>query len=122
MAIQIVPPATARDGASNQTRRDRSFAAVYENARKAATNDNPESDRDRAQAEKNKTYIDNLHENVDTLRGELLVRVIQSSANIRDTQNVPADISRLSGRLDKLRDKLKSEEERLSGTLVDVTI
>jgi hypothetical protein len=129
MAVRNVPPTNSYNGAGTATRqRDRSFAALYEQARRASTNDNANDNPDdeapaEAKAEQNRKYIDNLHEHVDTLRGEILVRVIQSGqAQGNDAVKATGDISRLSNRLNTLRQKLQQEETRLSGKLIDVEV
>lgn len=132
MAIRNVPPTGSYDGADNSAKRhdnarDGSFAAVYEQARRAALNDNASQDNN-ARAKKNadnRRYIENLHEKVDTLRGELLVRVIQQAGRTNtgeDLTPVGNDLNRLSNRLDGLRQKLRQEESRLSGKLFDETV
>ncbi len=126
MAVRSVPPTDRYEASGNATsRRERSFAALYEQARRAAANDDAEK-RDaaiEADKEQNRRYIETLHERVDTLRGEILVRVIQAGqADTRETARATNDISRLSNRLDGLRKKLHSEEARLSGKLIDVNI
>ncbi len=145
MAVRNVPPTSSYNGTNTAGRQSRSFAALYEQARKASINDNGAFDdatgnggnnarsrnAERAaqaaqanDAERNRRYIDDLHENVDTLRGEILVRVINAGNPQRseDTEVVARDISRLSTRLDSLRKKLQQEEVHLSGKLIDVEI
>lgn len=130
MAVRTVPPTGSYDGADNSANqrreRDGGFAAVYEQARRAALNDNATRDNNSREqkAAQNRKYIENLHEKVDTLRGELLVRVIQQSRNgSRDefAEN-RSDVNRLTSRLDGLRKKLQQEEARLSGKLFDETV
>jgi len=123
MAIRPVPPATS-DTPGNAVKRDRSFAALYQQARRAAANDAGEqNEQDILDQNKNRRALEELHERVDTIRGELLVRVIQSAQGPREQANLyTGDINRLSNRLDTLRQKLQSEEARLSGKLFDQTI
>ena len=122
MAIRPVPPANSdTPGNALRRREERSFAALYEQARRAAANDAGE-ERQQKQ-EQNRKALEELHERVDTVRGELLVRVIQSAQGPRESANLyTGDISRLSNRLDTLRQKLNQEETRLSGKLFDETI
>lgn len=136
MAVRNVPPTESYAGSGNATTRKRSFAALYEQARRAAGNDNPDQDNGapaqdngrqtanrEVRTEQNRKYIDNLHERVDTLRGEILVRVIQSGqAQGPEATQLTGDVARLSNRLNSLRQKLQDEESRLSGKLVDVEI
>jgi predicted nuclease with TOPRIM domain len=123
MAIRPVPP-TGSDSPGTAVRRDRSFAALYEQARRAAANDTGEQDREEAREQsRNRRTLEELHERVDTVRGELLVRVIQSAQSPREqVGRYTGDISRLASRLDTLREKLKSEENRLSGKVFDQTV
>lgn len=133
MAIPSVPPATQYSTSGSQRRTEpRSFADLYEQARRAQGNDNNTEQQEQAikndladreqRTETNRKYIDALHERVETLRGELLVRVIQSSgAPKEEAQKLSEDISRLGGRLNGLRKKLHDEEQRLSGKLIDVS-
>ncbi|MBU6234865.1 MAG: hypothetical protein KGQ41_03385, partial [Alphaproteobacteria bacterium] len=87
MAIQDVPSLNGYSAANANYKREqqgRGFAAVYEAVRKASINDNG-SDTAPAQdpaALENRKYIENLHEHVDTLRGEILARVIQTAQNV----------------------------------------
>lgn len=144
MAVRNVPPVNGYDApATRQRPAQRNFAELYRQARNAQVNDNggnngrgntgrnAANDASTANAaetrieenEENRKYIEGLHERVDTLRGELLVRVIQSGAAPREqARTLTGDISRLSQRLDKLREKLEQEENRLSGKLYDVEI
>lgn len=111
----------------SENRRDRgkeSFAQVYESIRRASTNDNPsKSGTSRTQPSENLKYITNLHDTVDTLRGEILARVIETARiSPSNPEAVSKDINRLSSRLDVLKQKLADEEKRLSGTLLDLNI
>lgn len=113
------------DGAPRRDAGSRSFADLYQQALKARINDNqaaePAID---PKAVENQKYIENLHERVDTLRGEILARVIQTAqapAKV-DPVQVTEDITRLSVRLDKLKNKLETEEVRLSGKLIDINV
>lgn len=123
MAIRPVPPANS-DTPGNAVKRDRTFATLYEQARRAAANDESgRSDEESRKQQQNQKTLEELHERVDTLRGELLVRVIQSAQAPREqASRYTGDISRLSSRLDTLRQKLQSEEERLSGKVFDETV
>ena len=75
----------------------------------------------------NLRYIQSLHENVDSLRGEILARVIKTAQSARtspagDVQKATDDISRMSLKLETMRQKLQDEQNRLSGTLVNITV
>lgn len=113
------------DGAPRRDAGTRSFADLYQQALKARINDNnaatPAID---PKAVENQKYIEALHERVDTLRGEILARVIQTAQAPAkaDPVKVTEDITRLSVRLDKLKNKLETEEARLSGKLVDINV
>jgi tetrahydromethanopterin S-methyltransferase subunit G len=125
MAIRTVPPTNGYESAGNTDRRkeQRSFAALYEQARRASGNDNATNTFPPAETEQNRRYIDNLHERVDTLRGELLVRIIQSGRTApQPVEGSTSEITRLSTRLDSLRKKLQEEEARLSGKLFDTEV
>lgn len=127
MAVRNVPPTNSYNDAGTATgRRERSFAALYQQARRAAANDDAERQADLAQAEtereRNRRRIETLRERVDTMRGEILVRVIQAGRAQGGIENPAADIDRLSTRLNGLRQKLQTEETRLSGKLIDVNV
>lgn len=126
MAVRNVPPTESYNAPGTSTgRRDRSFATLYEQARRAAANDSGARNDEAAQAaveaatDQNRKYIATLHDRMDTLRGELIVRVIQAGQGDHPLQ-VTSDVSRLSNRLDSLRRKLETEEVRLSGKLIDL--
>jgi len=126
MAVQNISSATQYPSSGSSTsRQQRSFADLYRQAREASINDNgtnnPEADQQ--ETRRNREYIEGLHNRVDTLRGEILARVITARVDEPDAPDqLAGDITRLSTRLETLRNKLRNEEERLSGTLVDVTI
>ncbi|NBX67209.1 MAG: hypothetical protein EBQ96_09460 [Proteobacteria bacterium] len=113
------------NGAPRREQGGRSFADLYQQALKARTNDNsPSAPSVDPKAVENQKYIETLHERVDTLRGEILARVIQTAqapAKV-DPVKVTEDITRLSVRLDKLKSKLETEEARLSGKLIDINV
>ena len=130
MAVQGIPSGGSYNAGNNAAPRreqGRSFADLYQQALKARTNDNgPEAPttRQNTQSIENQKYIETLHERVDTLRGEILARVIQTAQAPAkaDPVKVTEDITRLSVRLDKLKQKLGTEEARLSGKLVDINV
>lgn len=132
MAVQGIPSFNGYNANSGGTQRreqgGRSFADLYQQALKARTNDNTSQPASTPvidpKAIENQKYIENLHERVDTLRGEILARVIQTAQAPAkaDPVQVTEDITRLSVRLDKLKNKLESEEVRLSGKLVDINV
>lgn len=132
MAVKSVPPTGSYDAADNSAQRhnkprDGGFAAVYEQARRAAENDNTGQNNPGAreqQTAQNRKYIEKLHEKVDTLRGEILVRVIQHAGtkSRADFVGQRADVSRLTNRLESMRERLRQEEVRLSGKLFDETV
>ncbi|HEY8963810.1 MAG TPA: hypothetical protein VIN59_05025 [Alphaproteobacteria bacterium] len=126
MAIQGVP--TTTEYAASLTKRERSFAELYRQARQAQVNDNQgQSEAEALESEtetrRNRDYIAGLHDRVDTLRGEILARVISAGAPSDESrQNLGQDVSRLNARLETLRSKLHQEEERLSGHLLDINV
>lgn len=130
MAVQGIPSVgnyNAGNNAAPRREQGRSFADLYQQALKARTNDNAvetQPARQDARSIENQKYIENLHERVDTLRGEILARVIQTAQAPAkaDPVKVTEDITRLSVRLDKLRQKLETEEVRLSGKLIDINV
>lgn len=130
MAVQGIPSVgnyNAGNNAAPRREQGRSFADLYQQALKARTNDNAvetQPARQDARSNENQKYIENLHERVDTLRGEILARVIQTAQAPAkaDPVKVTEDITRLSVRLDKLRQKLETEEVRLSGKLIDINV
>ena len=117
----------ANSGALDR-RETRSFAELYRQARSAQVNDNGAANAELVQEQEqnstrqNRDYIAGLHDRVDSLRGEILARMITAKANRENPENFTGDISRLHNRLEGLRTKLREEEERLSGHLVDVVI
>ncbi len=128
MPVQSVPSVGSYNAGKAAPRREqaRSFADLYQEALRQRTNDNgtaenaPQLDK---KAVKNQKYIQDLHDGVDTLRGEILARVIQTASTPNaDPRQVTDDITRLSVRLDKLRNKLETEEARLSGKLIDINV
>lgn len=127
MAIQTIQ-SSGRYASNNTAQRQqgsgRSFAELYQSALAAAGNDNASVTRIDAQdSRQNRQYIETLHNGVDTLRGEILARAIETGrAEPQQAVRLTEDITRLSVRLDKLRQKLHAEESRLSGKLVDITI
>lgn len=106
----------------------RSFAELYRQARAAQANDSgssvqtPEDELSvQQEANRNREFIAGLHDRVDTLRGEILARAIIGGQN-KNPDEVGKDISRLNTRLESLRSKLREEETRLSGHLLDIKV
>lgn len=131
MAVQRI--SSADQYPSSLAKRERSFAELYRQARAAQGNDNgsqaaaieqTENFEAELETRRNREYIANLHDRVDTLRGEILARVITSAGEDKDPNrdNLGRDVSRLNNRLQSLRNKLNEEENRLSGHLLDVTV
>lgn len=132
MALRTIPPVGEQQGYSSSANRrpnnGKSFAALYEATKKAAGNDNagqnnPGKQENQGNSEAKRAQIEDLHSRVNNLRGEITSRVgrVQHVAP-DDAWRLTNDISRLSNRLEQLRSKLKTEEERLSGKIVDVEI
>ena len=125
MAVQSIPSATEY---TTLNKRERSFAELYRQARAAQVNDNggntaAEDAAQETETRRNRDYIAGLHDRVDSLRGEILARVIRAGSNGEPSrENLGQDVSRLNTRLESLRNKLREEEERLSGHLLDVTV
>ena len=131
MAVQNIP---STNEYATSLRRERSFAELYRQARQAQANDsfsgsstsapaNDEPQEDTQETRRNRAYIADLHDRVDTLRGEILARVITAGApNDDGRKNLGQDVSRLNNRLETLRNKLHEEEARLSGHLLDLTV
>ncbi|MCB1538639.1 MAG: hypothetical protein H6865_03795 [Rhodospirillales bacterium] len=130
MALRSVPPTGSYTATG---RKQREFAALYEQARRHSGNDNGGNNRggtnsgdrgghDADKAAEERQSLENLHNRVDTLRGEILVRVMQAASTDRyeDSARMTGEITRMSRSLDTLRKKLHQEEERLSGKLIDV--
>jgi len=129
MAVQNISSANEY---ATSLRRERSFAELYRQARQAQANDgfnativpaNDEPREETVETRRNRAYIAELHDRVDTLRGEILARVITSGTpNDEGRKSLGQDVSRLNNRLESLRNKLHEEEQRLSGHLLDLMV